>query len=118
MAALALVVDAVVGAAIGFGALRVGLHHDGDRAAAAASASGAIGAAALSARTQISPTNLIKEHHCWTGSGPAHAVIPGHVVIQDRSGRPRYAGKRMVGPALDEIFAGKHLGLVVYAFCR
>lgn len=65
-----------------------------------------------------SPTALIREHGCWTGSAPADMVgkMPGHVVVTV-GGKTVYSAK-YVGPALEQIFAGKASGLTVHAFCR
>lgn len=62
---------------------------------------------------------LVKQHDCWTGNPPADMVgqIPGHVVVTV-DGTTRYGGERMVGKALDQLFAGKAHGLTVHAFCR
>lgn len=66
-----------------------------------------------------SPAALIAEHDCWTGAAPADmvGVLPGHVVVIV-DGVPQYAGQRMVGKALDQIFGDIDHGLTVVGFCR
>jgi hypothetical protein len=44
-------------------------------------------------------------------------VLPGHVVVTV-DGEVRYAGERMVGKALVQIFDGVEHGLLVHGFCR
>lgn len=62
---------------------------------------------------------LVAEHDCWTGEAPAdmQGVLPGHVVVTV-DGATRYAGERMVGKALGQIFEGVDHELVVHGFCR
>jgi hypothetical protein len=45
-------------------------------------------------------------------------VLPGHVVVTTSDGVTRYAGARMVGRALDQVFSDIDHGLTVHAFCR
>lgn len=63
---------------------------------------------------------LVEEHGCWTGAPPAEmvGVLPGHVVVSEPNEGARYAGERMVGLALDQIFGGADHGLTVHGFCR
>lgn len=63
--------------------------------------------------------DLVTAHGCWTGEAPAdmRGVLPGHVVVTV-DGEPRYAGERMVGKALDQVFGGVDHGLSVHGFCR
>lgn len=73
-----------------------------------------------SARTPVSRAiTLADRHDCWSGEAPAdmRGVLPGHVVVTV-NGRPRYAGERMVGKALEQIFEGADHGITVHAFCR
>lgn len=60
---------------------------------------------------------LISEHECWTGPAPAGVRLPGHVVVTTASGHLKYS-VRLVGPALEHVFHGKHPRLVVHAFCK
>ena len=65
---------------------------------------------------------LIEAHDCWTGAAPAdmEGVLPGHVVAT-RAGRQAVHSRRLVGPALDQLFAEpteRTRTLVVHAFCR
>ena len=66
-----------------------------------------------------STTALMTAHDCWTGDAPADMTgkFPGHVVVTVK-GETRYAGERMVGKALEQIFDGKDYGLTVAGFCR
>lgn len=63
---------------------------------------------------------LVTRHGCWTGEPPAEmvGVIPGHVVVRVGDGAPFYAGERMTGLALDQLFGGATHNLTVYGFCR
>lgn len=65
-----------------------------------------------------SPGDLVERHDCWTGAAPHDVDMPGHVVVTTPNGTARYAGPRMVGLALDQVFAGADNGLTVHAFCR
>ena len=67
---------------------------------------------------------LIETHDCWSGAAPADmkGVLPGHVVAT-RPGRQAVYSRRLVGPALDQLFAepsdsAGQPRLVVHAFCR
>ncbi len=62
---------------------------------------------------------LIAAHDCWTGEAPADmaGTIPGHVVVSV-DGVARYAGERMVGRALEQVFDGVDHGLAIHGFCR
>lgn len=63
--------------------------------------------------------DLITEHNCWSGEAPSDMVgkVPRHVVVTVR-GEARYAGSRMVGRALEQVFDGVDHGIRVHAFCR
>lgn len=63
---------------------------------------------------------IIAEHGCWTGEAPADmdGVFPGHVVVSAPGRGAHYAGERMVGLALEQIFEGADHDLTVHAFCR
>jgi hypothetical protein len=67
----------------------------------------------------VSPATIAAAHDCWSGDAPAdmQGILPGHVVVTI-DGRPRYAGERMVGKALEQVFEGADHGLTVHAFCR
>lgn len=60
---------------------------------------------------------LIERHDCWTGKAPADVDMPGHVIWQHPDGRTVYSA-RLVGPALDTIFADGNLPGRAVAFCR
>lgn len=62
---------------------------------------------------------LIEAHDCWTDEAPGdtRGVSPGHVVVTV-DGRTRYAGERMTGKALEQLFGGVDHGLTVHGFCR
>jgi len=64
-----------------------------------------------------SPADLIRRHDCWTGPAPHDVTVPGHVVIT-QNGVTRYAGPRMTGLALEQVFGDADHGLTVHAFCR
>ena len=66
-----------------------------------------------------SPTALIERYDCWSDEAPHDMAgkLPGHAIVATGSA-PRYVGSDLTGHALDQIFAGKDHGLVVYAFCR
>ena len=66
-----------------------------------------------------SPAALMAANDCWTGEAPddMQGQFPGHVVVTV-DGVARYAGERMVGKALVQIFDGVDHGLLVHAFCR
>jgi hypothetical protein len=61
---------------------------------------------------------LIRAHDCWTGTPPAGAAAPGHVVVSRNGGAAYLGGERDTLLALDQLFGKKQHGLVVYAFCR
>jgi hypothetical protein len=61
---------------------------------------------------------LIRRHGCWTGTPPAGAGVPGHVVVSRDGGAAYLGGRRETGQALDQLFGNAQHGLVVYAFCR
>lgn len=63
---------------------------------------------------------LVEERGCWSGEAPADmvGVLPGHVVVSEPGEGPRYAGARMVGLALSQIFEGADHDLTVHGFCR
>lgn len=61
---------------------------------------------------------MLAAHDCWTGQGP-EGVIPGHVVAtKSGDATPTYGGPALTGKALDQLFAGKDVGLRVHGFCR
>jgi hypothetical protein len=62
---------------------------------------------------------VVAAHGCWTGDAPADMAgkFPGHVVVR-RDGHVVYGGQRLVGQALDQLFANVDHGLAVVAFCR
>jgi hypothetical protein len=66
------------------------------------------------------PEWLVARHGCWSGEAPAdmEGVLPGHVVVTTPDGVTRYAGPRMVGRALDQVFSDVDHELTVHAFCR
>jgi hypothetical protein len=61
---------------------------------------------------------LIRRHGCWTGTPPAGAGVPGHVVVSRDGGVAYLGGRRETGPALDQLCGNGQHGRVVYAFCR
>ncbi len=73
--------------------------------------------AASSVTTGPSAADLIAANDCWTGEAPADVEVPGHVVVS-AEGEARYAGERMVGKALEQLFDGADHGLQVHGFCR
>lgn len=61
---------------------------------------------------------LVQAHDCWTGQGP-EGVIPGHVVVtHEGEAAAVYAGPKVAGQALDQIFNNEAHGLTIHAFCR
>ena len=62
---------------------------------------------------------LLDRHDCWSDRAPADMAgrLPGHVVVSSGAGAPHYSA-RMVGPALDHVFRGKHPAMTVHGFCR
>ncbi|EON24037.1 hypothetical protein CF8_2044 [Nocardioides sp. CF8] len=62
---------------------------------------------------------LVVAYDCWSGEAPADMAgqFPRRVVVTV-GGEVRYAGERMVGKALDQIFDGANHGLTVHGFCR
>lgn len=68
-----------------------------------------------------SPGALVAKYNCWTGDAPKdmEGKMPGHVVVfKYEATAPVYAGSKMVGLALDQIFNHKDHGLEVVGFCR
>lgn len=63
---------------------------------------------------------LLDQHHCWSGEAPKdmRGQIPGHVVVTRPDGSTTYAGRRLTGQALGQLFAGERHGLTVWGFCR
>lgn len=59
---------------------------------------------------------LVERHACWTGDAPDNVDVPGHVVWQHPDGRTVYSA-RLVGPALDTLFADGNLPGRAIAFC-
>lgn len=68
------------------------------------------------ATAEGSPAVLVDENDCWVGEAP-EGVEPGHVVVTV-DGAARYAGERMVGKALGQVFGGEDHGLTIHGFCR
>lgn len=65
---------------------------------------------------EVAPITLLEEHpECWQDGGPA-AVLPGHVIWRHPDGTTVYSAK-LVGPALDTLFADGNLPGVAIAFC-
>lgn len=98
---------AALGLAVSFTAIDAGLYVGQDTEVVMAEAQ------------TVTAAELVAEHDCWTGDAPADMVgeIPGHVVVTI-DGEPRYAGDRLVGRALEQLFDGVDHGLVVAGFCR
>lgn len=67
------------------------------------------------------PATVLEKHadDCWTGTPPLDQVdtIPGAVIWQHPDGRAVYSTK-LVGPALDTLFADGDLPGQPVAFCR
>lgn len=69
-------------------------------------------------------TALLERHGCWSGETPPdmRGVLPGHVVVShrvDAEVRTSYAGARLVGEALEELFGdGSREVVAVHGFCR
>lgn len=66
------------------------------------------------------PATLVEQHNCWTGAAPKdmEGKMPGHVVVTRKDGKTVYAGPKMVGKALEQVFEGTDHGLIVRGFCR
>ncbi len=75
-------------------------------------------------RRQQRATALLERHGCWSGEAPPdmRGVLPGHTVVSHRVGggvRTSYAGSRLVGEALEELFGeGSREVVAVHGFCR
>ncbi len=97
---------ATLALAVSFTAVDAGLYVGQDQHEVTAEASGP------------SAADLVAEHGCWAGEAPADmvGVLPGHVVVTVDAD-VRYAGERMVGKALEQIFDGTDHELTVWAFC-
>lgn len=62
--------------------------------------------------------DLLDRYACWSGEGPT-GVIPGHVVATlPGDDDPTYAGHRVAGRALAQLFEGADHGLTIHGFCR
>lgn len=69
-----------------------------------------------------SPSAVLEQHpidgiNCWNGEMPKDVDFPGHVIWQHLDGKTVYS-KKLVGPALDAIFADGDLTGKPIAFCR
>lgn len=66
-------------------------------------------------------TELLVDHDCWTGPGPAamRGQIPGHVVVTlPGDEHPTYAGPAVTADALEQLFDGVDHHLTIWGFCR
>ena len=68
-----------------------------------------------------SPNALFAAHEgeCWSGSQPAKAKVPSHVIVQRADGSAAYLGRNATGAALDSMFGDAPApSFTVLAFCR
>lgn len=61
---------------------------------------------------------LLDQHDCWTGEAPADVEIPGGVVLTlPGKSEPQFS-RRLVGPALEQIFGDGTTEYRIHGFCR